>query len=206
MERHLDHRSAHWFASLFAVHDVDALTRLDTPWWSYGAIDVVAAWLDRRVETRVFEYGAGASTVWLARRATHVDSVEHDPAFAAVVAGIVPDNTEIHVVEPTFPDGLVRARSRRRGSRHLDFGDYVETIRDAPGPFDLVAIDGRARVACLEEALRHLRPGGLIVLDNAGRREYRHALRRLPVTAAFHRGPTPSLPYLNTTAIVEALP
>ena len=51
----------HW------VHDPLALAELGVPWWTYRAIDIVDAWLTAHVSpVRVFEYGSGASTIWLA--------------------------------------------------------------------------------------------------------------------------------------------
>src|SRR6266496_5790869 len=76
-----DHRWRHWAYSLTKVHDSLAIAELDVPWWTYRAIDVVDAWLSARPHPiRVFEYGAGASTLWLAQRADEVHSVEHDRA------------------------------------------------------------------------------------------------------------------------------
>lgn len=201
LERHTDHRTVHWFVSLFAVYDVQALNRLDTPWWSYRAIDVVDGWLQQHPDARVFEYGTGASTLWLARRAARVESVDHDPVFSATVSDLVPDNVTLHVVEGRPAGPNPRAPSRKAGYSHLDFGEYVDLITRVHGPFDLIAIDGRSRVECLRLAQKHLAPGGIIVFDNAGRAEYQPTLRDLPFDVRFYRGMAPSLPHLLTTAV-----
>ena len=74
--------------SLLDVHDPDALLRADLPWWTYRATDVVDAFLlGRGGRARAFEYGSGASTVWLARRCAEVASVEHVPGWADAVRG-----------------------------------------------------------------------------------------------------------------------
>ena len=60
------------------------------------------------------------------------------------------------------------------------FADYVKAafVPEAEaGTFDLVSIDGRARVACFPRALQLLKPhGGVLVLDNAERPYYRWGL------------------------------
>ncbi len=62
-----DARLRHWAFSLTRVHDSLAIAELDVPWWTYRAIDIVEAWLAAHPRPiRVFEYGAGASTLWLA--------------------------------------------------------------------------------------------------------------------------------------------
>jgi hypothetical protein len=64
---HRDRRLKHWLTSLTRVHDSLAIAELGVPWWTYRAIDVVDAWmLGRARPIRVFEYGSGASTLWLA--------------------------------------------------------------------------------------------------------------------------------------------
>ena len=76
--------------SLFAYSDVKRMVMLDKPWWIYHAIDDVEDFLtERGGKARVFEYGAGASTVWLASRASKVYSVEHDGGFVDVYSSSV---------------------------------------------------------------------------------------------------------------------
>src|SRR3546814_16693648 len=67
------------------------MVRLDLPWWTLRAKRLVEHHLAARPEARVFEYGAGASTVFLARRARQVVSVEHDPLWYDVVSGQLKD-------------------------------------------------------------------------------------------------------------------
>ena len=60
------------------------------------------------------------------------------------------------------------------------FERYVKAIDDYPdGHFQVVSVDGRASVACLERALPKVAPGGLLILDNSQRERYQPALTRL---------------------------
>src|SRR5690606_1268935 len=72
-----------WAAPLLAIYHVVKMVTLGLPWWNVTATREVEQYLASRLSVRVFEYGAGASTAWLARRATEVVSVEHDPVFIA---------------------------------------------------------------------------------------------------------------------------
>lgn len=197
-------RLRHWAVSLTRVHDSLAMAELDVPWWTYGAIDAVDAWLSARPHPiRVFEYGSGASTLWLGRRADEVHSVEHDRAFAELLAPALSAQVSIrlHVVEAKRTAAPVIA-SAKEGHRDLDFADYVASIDDVGGTFDLVVVDGRARQACLARALRRLSDDGVIVFDNSRRRRYRRAIAESGLTERRYRGLTPTLPYPEQTSLL----
>ena len=197
-------RLATWVVSLFAIHDLDGLGRLDVPWWTFDSAEQVAAFLRGRADAHVFEWGSGASTLWLAARAASVHSVEHHPGWAEHLSPRLPDNVTLRVVEPVrtpVPD----APSAKPGHAGLDCADYVAAIDDVPGAFDVVVIDGRAREACLARAVERVSPGGIIVFDNVDRRRYVEAIDavgdRLVVTVT--RGLTPALPYPTRTALLR---
>ena len=80
------------------------------------------------------------------------------------------------------------------------FSALLEHLRPL---YDLIIIDGRARVACLERAVRFLAEGGLIVFDNSGRKRYQAALRRQELRIERCRGRTPALPYPSETTLIE---
>jgi hypothetical protein len=200
-----DRRFRHWLTSLTRVHDSLAIAELDVPWWTYRAIDVVEAWMQGRHQVRVFEYGSGASTLWLAARADEVISVEHHRGFADVIGPVLAEHPRIDFrpVEPTR-SARPRIGSAKPGNAGLDFTDYVHAIDDAPGEFEVIVIDGRAREACLRHVPDRLAPDGLIVFDNTRRGRYRRAIassglleRRLP-------GLTPTLPYPDQTSLLYA--
>lgn len=202
-------RTAHWLRSLFAIHDIDEMVQLDTPWWTYDAIDEVAAFLAAKPDARVFEYGSGASTVWLGRRAGAVTSVEHDRDWLDLVrprlAGLA--QCEVDWVGPdATPDPDPLYASRKHGYAGTTFAAYARAIEGKPGPYDLIVIDGRARPACLHHALPHLAPDGMIVFDNSNRRPYREAIAASGAKATRYRGRAPSLPYLDETTLLRAAP
>jgi len=199
-----DRRIRHWAYSLTRVHDSLAIAELDVPWWTYRAIDVVDAWLSARVRPiRVFEYGAGASTLWLSRRADQIASIEHHRGFAEHIAPALAaqGNIELRIVEPV-KSATPGVPSAKEGHGGLDFTDYVSAIDAAQGSFDLVVIDGRAREACLRAALPHLEQDGIIVFDNSRRARYQVAIRAAAVVERRLRGLTPTLPYPEQTSVL----
>jgi hypothetical protein len=197
-------RLATWLVSLFAIHDVDGLGRLDLPWWTFDSADQVAAHLREHPGARVFEWGSGASTLWLAARAGSVLSVEHHAGWAAQLSPRLPENVTLRVVEPVV-SAHPSVPSAKTGHAGLDFADYVAAIDDIAGSFDVVVIDGRAREACLARAVERLAPEGIIVFDNVDRRRYVEAIDtvgdRLVMTMT--RGLTPALPYPTRTALLR---
>ena len=197
-------RVATWLRSLFAIHDIDELARLDVPWWTFDSVDRVADFLARRPGARVFEWGSGASTLWLAARAGSVHSVEHDAGWAEALLPRLPANVDLVVVSPT-PSPAPVIGSAKPGHAGLDFSSYVAAIDGVDGAFDVIVIDGRAREACLQRAITRLAPDGLIVFDNVDRQRYRDAIGTLggQVEVTTTRGLTPALPYPTRTALLR---
>ncbi|MEO7431746.1 MAG: class I SAM-dependent methyltransferase [Dokdonella sp.] len=193
-----------WLGSQFAIYDAMQLMRIDVPWWSFPAIREVEHWLSARKDVRAFEYGSGASTVWLARRCSSVVSAEHDaPFLRAVESAIARDNVELRLAEPER-SADPRVTSGRNGYAQYDFSSYVDTI--GTDRYDLIIIDGRARVACLERALTQLADGGLIVFDNSERARYADAIAHVMLPLRRCRGWAPALPYRSETTLIGALP
>ncbi len=195
----------HWFGSLPAIHDLDRMVALDSAWWTYKASDAVAGFLQERPGARVFEWGSGASTIWLSKRAKSVFSVEHDEKWQAFldakIKGI--SNVTTRLVKPSSHLGYASIVSQKPGWTGFDFTDYAKAIYDVQGAFDLIVIDGRVRSACLEHAVEKLAPSGIIVVDNSHRKRYQNAIAKCGLTCSRMRGLTPSLPYPDETSLLR---
>ncbi len=197
-----------WARSLLSIYDVEELAALDVPWWTYDSAGLVDAFLAGRRGARVFEWGSGASTLWLARRSAEAVTVEHDGQWAEVVRGLLVQEGRVDLrVVPAVPatGAPGEVLSAKPGAEGLDFRAYVEVIDEVGGPFDLVVVDGRAREACLARAWPHLAEDGMIVVDNVERRRYREAIAGLAPEPAvtWTRGLTPGLPYPTRTALLR---
>jgi len=139
-------RDEGWQASASGV-PVDGEGR-PSPWYSMPA----RVWLERRlrVSDRVFEFGAGQSTLWYASRVRSVSSVDHDEAWVRRLRLQLPCNATVDLASPE---------------------DYVCALPRLGREFDVVAIDGIARSECAGVAAEWITPGGLIVVDNSDRPE-----------------------------------
>lgn len=146
-------REAGWFESHRRQRPVDAELR-PLPWYTYAC----TRFLDGRLHEglRVFEFGAGNSTLWYAARVGEVISVECDRRWATEAAAA----ENVTIVEPRVA------------------GDYANEIL-RHGLFHLVAIDGVERQACARAALGALHPDGVLLWDNAERDDCRRTAPEL---------------------------
>jgi hypothetical protein len=115
------------------------------PWFTYPATEYLTQF-DLSDKT-VFEYGAGNSTLFWSARARRVVSVEDNEAWYQKLCGRIGTNVEITLAS--------------------EKSDYIGHIAEVGNCFDIITIDGNYRDQCAQVAVKYLRPGGLIILDNA---------------------------------------
>lgn len=126
---------------------------------------------------RILEWGSGGSSIFFAERGAGVICIEHDRSWARLV------RTE-----------LARRRlSERVTINRIDLSaDYVAVVDRLDGRFDLVVVDGRRRVECVEKARNRVAAGGWLVLDDSDRQAYSAAIEQM---AGWHnlvfKGPRP---------------
>lgn len=149
------------------------------PWYTFAAIEYLQG-LDL-AGRRVFEFGAGNSTLFWQERAAEVVSVETDPEW--------------------YEQILPRVRASTRLVLCRDRDEYLAEIGRHP-PFDVIVIDGLWRKASARAALERLAPGGMLVLDNGDWFPHTHAVLREAglVEIDFH-GLGPLSRYAWTTSI-----
>lgn len=160
------------------------------PWYTYPAIRV----LDRIAQKhcRVFEYGSGSSSLWWRDRSAMVVSVEHhrkwfdktavpaEPHLCKLISAESEENRahygqleefyEVHV-RPELP--REHECSWKTGGLDRPFHSYAAEILNYPiGFFDVIVVDGRARVLCAWLASRQVAAEGVIVFDNSDRTIY----------------------------------
>lgn len=134
----------------------------DAPWLVESAVVFLEAWL--RPTDAGLEWGSGRSTAWFAARVGRLTSVESSREYHAKVSKMLAE----------------RGLARKVDYRHVpcEFGEldeppthpYAEAANEfADGSLDFVLVDGMIRETCMRAALPKVRPGGLLVLDNANR-------------------------------------
>lgn len=121
---------------------------------------------------RVLEWGSGGSTLWLADRlpvGATLTSIDHDEIWHA--------NTQHHIGKrPNVqlllcpPRGVLgrNATVEEEDPSHLQ--EYIHAVDNSE--FDLILVDGVARVACMERSRDLLSSGGVIFLHDAHRPWY----------------------------------
>lgn len=204
-----------WLRSLLPGHSPVAD---ELPWITFRAIRWLIAYL--KPEMRAFEYGAGGSTFFLAKRVAELVSVEHDEAFHATIAGRLrsqginncrlllrrPEKrTQNGVTKGSYgPDTFWSFEPTHAGEW---FENYVKLIDEYPDEhFDLVMVDGRCRTACVKRALSKIKPGGALLLDNSERPAYagaRSLLDRYPHLDLFGIVPWNLVPYQTSVWLLN---
>ena len=147
-----------WFLSFRSKESVDKNGQ-PLPWYTYSFIHFLSPKL--RPEFEVFEYGCGNSTRWYAAKVRHITAVEHNSIWAEKVAELLPDNAKI-----------LNASANSKI-------DYAKAILLENKKFDVVVIDGIERVESCKNAIKALKPKGVIVFDNSDREAYQEAYNLL---------------------------
>jgi len=128
----------------------------DSPWLTGEAVQFLSHWI--KPSDVGLEWGSGRSTLWFAKRVAELVSVEHDHRWYDIVRqklqqnGI--QNVSYHMIS-----------LNSRGGR--DYVRVIDLVDDYS--LDFVLVDGEMRGECVMGALRKLRPGGILVIDNAER-------------------------------------
>ena len=133
-----------------------------TPWMCDPAVEQLEKLV--RPGARILEWGSGGSSIFFAEQGADVICIEHDRSWAR----------------------LVRSELDRRGLsepvtvNHIDLtANYVAVVDRLDGRFDLVVVDGRRRVECVDRARNRVAAGGWLVLDDSDRQAYSLAVEQM---------------------------
>lgn len=136
---------------------------LELPWFSYAAIDFLDEWL--RPHMTVCEYGSGGSTLFFASRVKRVFSIEDNATWQELVTGKLAEKGLKNAVVKLFPFDF-------KNPVGFEQSAYLNAI--PAEKFDVLVIDGseewtKVRPTCFRKAERHVRSGGIIVVDDSWR-------------------------------------
>ncbi len=172
-----------WFKAFDHKAPVDSDGK-PIPWVTYSFIDFISERLNHTQS--IFEFGSGNSSYFYAKRAGSVVSVEHDRHWFERMSKNAPKNLEV----------IFCALEKD--------GDYARTPERTGKKFDIIIVDGRDRINCCKYAVGCLSAGGVIVLDDSEREEYKAGLDFLK-TKGFKQisfsGISPGLSYLKATSV-----
>jgi hypothetical protein len=117
------------------------------PWFTYAATEYIKQ-MDFSQKS-IFEYGSGNSTLFWAKRAKLLMSVENDEKWFKYVSRKLVRNKRAKVL---------LAQTKR---------SYVNAINVAGEKIDVIVIDGEYRDDCAKQAVKKINRGGFIILDNS---------------------------------------
>lgn len=158
-ENHRLHPNQRYIENQFVDNDLG----ICYPWWTKPFINELLTW-DLSNKT-IFEYGCGASTLWLAHKCKKIVSVEDNETwFNDVKEGL-----------GHFPEleGKYELKLRSRGT-NSDLNGGGENTEYVLAPFestdvifDTIIVDGNCRNECIRQAVKYLADnGGLLIIDN----------------------------------------
>lgn len=143
-----------WFKAYETKSSVDQ-DGVAIPWVTYAFIDFIKDRINSQHD--IFEFGSGNSTIFYAKHAKSVTSVEHDKAWFEKNASInLPNVAMIHC---ELTPG----------------GPYSKSAITTGKKFNIIIVDGRDRVNCCKESIHSLTEDGIIVLDDSERAGYAEA-------------------------------
>jgi hypothetical protein len=156
------HYIRHW-TPCYALNRIKLLLyelrHSDHPWLTQQANSILSTLL--KPKDVGFEWGSGRSTLWFAKRVKHLTSVEHDDRWYKMVSGKL---RSANLVNVNFLLKKIKGYKKPMDS------PYVQVINKfRKNSLDFVIVDGIYRDLCANLALDKIRPGRVIVLDNANR-------------------------------------
>jgi hypothetical protein len=125
------------------------------PWVTYSFIDFIKDRINKSHD--IFEFGSGNSTIFYAKLAGSVYSVEHDKDWFERSSKINLQN--VKMIQCDLVPG----------------GDYCKSAAPTGKKFHVIIVDGRDRVNCCKQAIQSLAEDGVVVLDDSERNEYAEA-------------------------------
>jgi len=136
---------------------------LEIPWFAYAAIDFLKDSLEPRMS--VCEYGSGGSTLFFARRAQSVFSIENNPKWHELVSRRLEEKAISNVTLRLCPFDF-------KNPVGFEDSEYLRALPAAS--FDVIVVDGseewtQVRPACFRKAEERIKPGGMIVVDDSWR-------------------------------------
>jgi hypothetical protein len=114
------------------------------PWFTYPAIEFISQ-LDL-TDKSIFEWGSGNSSLFFAKRAASIISVESNCNWYNYISQNLSTN-----------QNLILRREE----------EFAEAIEEFPNKYDVIVVDAHRRYDCAEKALNFLNDGGFIILDNS---------------------------------------
>lgn len=156
------------------------LGRQKKPWMRHKEIELIVETIKALRPTSCLEWGSGYSTLYFPQFIPPEGnwlSIEHEPEWAEIIAGRNSNQqVEVRTILPN--------NDKWNGDGTLDdFFNYIK--QPSSQHYDLILVDGRARLACVQEAKNMLTERGIIILHDANRTKYTDHLPEYAYSALY---------------------
>ncbi|NEO52709.1 MAG: hypothetical protein F6K54_06225 [Okeania sp. SIO3B5] len=131
----------------------------DTPMLTPEATNFLENFLKQKPDANVLEFGSGGSTIWMSKLTKKLISIEHDTKWYKKVKDNLQQDATCNPVD-------LRLLSK---PYHTVCDKFPQEF------FDLIIVDGRDRMKCLEASIKVLKKGGILMVDDAQREKYKPA-------------------------------
>ncbi len=141
-----------WIQSVKRMKPVDNNFN-QVPWMNYQTINFIKERFKK--DFNMFEYGSGYSTIFYANIVNRITSIEYNIDWYNKIKNEIPNNAKL-IYENKFNSDC-----------------YIFAVKNDDVLYDVIIIDGRSRVACLEACIDQLSERGVIFFDDSERDRYR---------------------------------
>lgn len=154
------------------------------PWVTLPFIDFIEPKLTKKFT--LFEFGSGNSTLYYSRFVNKVFALEHDRNWYNKYNTIHPENATLFYQDLKVDE------------------EYCRFAKNSGNKYDIIIVDGRDRVNCILNSIEALNEGGILILDDSERLEYKRGIEFLELLA-FKKidfwGLAPGLKYKKCTTL-----
>ena len=152
-----------------------------TPFFAFEAVDWLEKFLTK--DMKVFEWGSGGSTMYLAKKVNALTTVEVSPQWHGRVSQVLEKNNIAncrYLLKVPKASNSPEYPSAKLEHKGLDFEDYCKVIDEYPDRyFDLVIVDGAVRPFCIRHAFKKIKKSGFLFLDDAEEKKHTNGIKEL---------------------------
>jgi len=150
----------------------------DQPWIVKEAISFLLDLINK--DMIGLELGSGSSTFWFSKNIKKIISIENDEKWFNYMNKLIYENNieniELILKKCKMCDFSKIKEDTEITSEYIDYSNIILENKD----FDFIFIDGVARSLCILNAIEILKPGNLLIIDNAERINYESAISKIP--------------------------
>ncbi|RIW13621.1 hypothetical protein D0X99_15360 [Algoriphagus lacus] len=154
---------------------------LGLPWIAHGAFLYKENYLTPTM--RILEFGCGGSTLYFAKKACQVISIEDNHEWYSVMKERTKTFSDVELrhipVDKEFVGGEFASNmdELKHTNSYKNYALGASDVQDES--IDVLVIDGRARIGCLRTNLSKLKRNGIVLFDNTDRTAYAGGIQEI---------------------------